>query len=171
MGWKADVARWRAENRARLVQCRGLLLAFGHHSVLKRIFVNRLLDLEEDLSLPDEERWWPSTLRYSREAVAAFQPPLGATAELPPGSSALLDRADLCPICLKRARERRGGGRGGYRNSCRQCRRAETASPARRLGYVPCPSCGGRKVKSACAAGLARLSCSDPFHGAETETK
>jgi hypothetical protein len=121
MGWKADVARWRAENRELLVRTRALLIAFSHHSVLKRIFLNRLMDVEDDLSLPDDERWWPSGLRCSREAVAAWRLPEGATAELPPGSSALLDRADLCRGCLKRGRERRPSGT--YRELCARCRR------------------------------------------------
>jgi hypothetical protein len=39
-------------------------------------------------------------------------------------------------------------------------------SPAKRLGYEPCPTCGGRKVKSSNAAAMSGgLKCADPFHG------
>lgn len=38
-------------------------------------------------------------------------------------------------------------------------------SPAQRLGYEPCPKCGGRKAKSAIATALSGgLKCDHPFH-------
>lgn len=38
-------------------------------------------------------------------------------------------------------------------------------SPALRLGYEPCPKCGGRKVKSENAAAVSGgLKCDHPFH-------
>ena len=39
--------------------------------------------------------------------------------------------------------------------------------PAERLGYVPCPTCGGRKVKSSISAAVNGVHCQDPFHRTE----